>query len=93
MTTTTVPTGNKKYKIIDADTHLTEPPTLWVDRAPPGLRSRMPQIGEYNGVRLVDHRRRQVDRSGHLSLQCDPQGQIEDQRHRGLRKDDLRHGA
>lgn len=36
-------------KIIDVDTHLTEPPNLWLDRAPAALRDRVPQIKQHNG--------------------------------------------
>src|SRR6516225_4896609 len=30
-------------KVIDADTHLSEPPDLWLSRAPAALRDRVPQ--------------------------------------------------
>jgi hypothetical protein len=36
-------------KIIDADTHLSEPHDLWTKRAPPGLRDRVPQVRTYRG--------------------------------------------
>jgi len=39
------------HRIIDVDTHLSEPPNLWVDRAPHGLRARVPQIVDLNGRR------------------------------------------
>lgn len=38
-------------KIIDVDTHLSEPPTLWLDLAPAGLKARVPQIKEVGGRR------------------------------------------
>ena len=38
-------------KIIDADTHLSEPPDLWTKRAPAALRDRMPQIQMLEGKR------------------------------------------
>ncbi len=38
-----------EFKIIDVDTHLSEPPTLWLDHAPPGLRDRVPQMKEIDG--------------------------------------------
>jgi predicted TIM-barrel fold metal-dependent hydrolase len=43
-------------KIVDVDTHLTEPPDLWTSRAPAALRDRMPQVGMLDGDRrwLVD---------------------------------------
>jgi len=49
---TTLATKNNKQialKIIDADTHLSEPPDLWTKRAPAVLRDRMPQIKQYQG--------------------------------------------
>jgi uncharacterized protein len=38
-------------KIIDADTHLTEPHDLWTRRAPASIRDRVPQVKMLNGVR------------------------------------------
>jgi predicted TIM-barrel fold metal-dependent hydrolase len=38
-------------RIVDVDTHLSEPPNLWLDHAPPGLRDRVPQIKELDGRR------------------------------------------
>lgn len=40
-----------RLKIVDVDTHLSEPPTLWLDHAPAGLKDRVPQIKELNGRR------------------------------------------
>jgi predicted TIM-barrel fold metal-dependent hydrolase len=37
-------------KIIDVDTHLTEPPNLWTSRAPARYRDRVPQIRRLNGT-------------------------------------------
>jgi len=33
-------------RIVDSDSHLTEPPGLWVDRAPAALRERVPRVVE-----------------------------------------------
>ena len=38
-------------KVIDVDTHLTEPHDLWTSRAPAALRDRVPQVKEINGKR------------------------------------------
>ena len=35
--------------IIDADTHLSEPPDLWTSRAPAGYEDRVPQLKERDG--------------------------------------------
>ena len=37
-------------KVIDVDTHLSEPEDLWTSRAPARFKDRVPQIGEVNGV-------------------------------------------
>jgi predicted TIM-barrel fold metal-dependent hydrolase len=37
-------------KIIDVDTHMTEPHDLWISRAPPKWRDRVPQVRDVNGV-------------------------------------------
>src|SRR5450432_1485764 len=37
-------------KVIDADTHFTEPPDLWTSRAPAAYRDRILHIEERNGV-------------------------------------------
>ena len=39
-------------KVIDCDTHYTEPPDLWRDRAPPGYKDRMPYMKTVNGQSL-----------------------------------------
>jgi len=53
MTTATVDRPNAKstLKIIDADTHLTEPHDMWVKRAPASIRDRVPQVKMLDGVR------------------------------------------
>ena len=38
-------------KVIDADTHLTEPHDLWLRRAPAAIRERVPQVKMLNGQR------------------------------------------
>ena len=38
-------------KVIDADTHFTEPHDLWVRRAPASIRDRVPQVKQLNGQR------------------------------------------
>jgi predicted TIM-barrel fold metal-dependent hydrolase len=38
-------------KVVDVDTHLTEPHDLWTSRAPASLRDRVPQVREINGKR------------------------------------------
>lgn len=42
---------NAPIKVIDADTHLTEPHDLWVSRAPAKFRDRVPQVKVHEGVR------------------------------------------
>jgi len=49
MTTTTNAQSRTALKIIDADTHLTEPHDLWTKRAPPALRERVPQVKMHDG--------------------------------------------
>jgi predicted TIM-barrel fold metal-dependent hydrolase len=36
-------------KVIDVDTHLSEPPDLWTSRAPPGWKDRLPQMAVVDG--------------------------------------------
>jgi uncharacterized protein len=43
--------AKSKIKIIDADTHLTEPHDMWIKRAPASIRDRVPQVKMLNGVR------------------------------------------
>src|ERR1700712_5347087 len=38
-------------KVIDVDTHLTEPHDLWTSRAPAALKDRVPQVKVFNGKR------------------------------------------
>lgn len=47
--TVTVQSSQSAVKIIDADTHLTEPHDLWVKRAPASLRDRVPQVKLHQG--------------------------------------------
>jgi predicted TIM-barrel fold metal-dependent hydrolase len=43
--------AGQAIKIIDADTHLTEPHDMWVKRAPAAIRDRVPQVKMLNGQR------------------------------------------
>lgn len=45
------PKAKSTLKIIDADTHLTEPHDMWVKRAPASIRDRVPQVKMLDGVR------------------------------------------
>lgn len=45
------PNAKSTIKVIDADTHLTEPHDLWVKRAPAAIRDRVPQVKMLDGVR------------------------------------------
>ncbi|MET0589153.1 MAG: amidohydrolase family protein [Novosphingobium sp.] len=45
------PKAKSIIKVIDADTHLTEPHDLWVKRAPASIRDRVPQVKMLNGIR------------------------------------------
>ncbi|MCB2048184.1 MAG: amidohydrolase [Novosphingobium sp.] len=38
-------------KVVDVDTHLSEPHDLWTSRAPASLRDRVPQVKTINGMR------------------------------------------
>jgi len=53
MTTATLdkPETASTLKVIDADTHLTEPWDLWTSRAPASIRDRVPQVKDLNGTR------------------------------------------
>jgi predicted TIM-barrel fold metal-dependent hydrolase len=53
MSTTTLerPKAQTPIKVIDADTHLTEPHDLWTRRAPARWRDRVPQVKLLNGQR------------------------------------------
>ncbi len=44
-------TANAPIKIIDADTHLTEPHDMWTKRAPAKFRDRVPQVKMHEGIR------------------------------------------
>lgn len=39
----------RNLKVIDADTHLSEPEDLWTKRAPAKFKDRVPQIGNVDG--------------------------------------------
>lgn len=43
--------AKSSLKIIDADTHLTEPHDLWTSRAPAAWRDRVPQVKMHDGVK------------------------------------------
>jgi predicted TIM-barrel fold metal-dependent hydrolase len=45
------PQAKSTIKIIDADTHLTEPHDMWIKRAPAKFRDRVPQVKVLDGVR------------------------------------------
>ncbi|HUD27268.1 MAG TPA: amidohydrolase, partial [Novosphingobium sp.] len=45
------PQTSTRYKVIDADTHLTEPHDMWTRRAPASIRDRVPQVKMLNGQR------------------------------------------
>ena len=53
MTTATLERAQAKsaIKVIDADTHLTEPHDMWLKRAPAKFRDRVPQVKMLGGVR------------------------------------------
>ena len=45
------PKAKSTIKVIDADTHLTEPHDMWIKRAPASIRDRVPQVKMLDGVR------------------------------------------
>jgi uncharacterized protein len=51
MSTTTMapPKAQTALKVIDADTHYTEPHDLWTSRAPAKWRDRVPQVKLHDG--------------------------------------------
>lgn len=49
MTATPVTSAASGLKVIDVDTHLSEPEDLWTKRSPAKFRDRVPQIGEVDG--------------------------------------------
>ncbi len=53
MTTATLeePSARSTIKVIDADTHLTEPHDMWIKRAPAKFKDRVPQVKMLNGQR------------------------------------------
>jgi len=55
MTTATRPESQQQeilpgVKIIDCDAHVTEPPDLWISRAPAGMKDRMPVMRTEDGI-------------------------------------------
>ncbi len=40
----------KDIKIVDCDTHFTEPPDLWTSNAPAGMKDRMPHVRRIDGA-------------------------------------------
>jgi predicted TIM-barrel fold metal-dependent hydrolase len=46
-----LPKAITDLKIIDTDTHLTEPPDLWSSRAPAGYEDRLPHVKVVDGVK------------------------------------------
>ena len=51
MTATIERPSTTRLKVIDADTHLTEPHDLWLKRAPASIRDRVPQVKMLDGRR------------------------------------------
>ena len=45
------PKTKSTIKVIDADTHLTEPHDMWIKRAPASIRDRVPQVKMLDGTR------------------------------------------
>ncbi|HLY83551.1 MAG TPA: amidohydrolase family protein [Acidimicrobiales bacterium] len=42
------PSTDRIYHLISADSHVNEPPTLWVDRVPTALRDRVPRMEHFD---------------------------------------------
>jgi predicted TIM-barrel fold metal-dependent hydrolase len=42
------PLGDPGYRLIDADSHVNEPPGLWIDRVPAGLVDRVPHMRAFD---------------------------------------------
>ena len=40
-------TGGRRYRLISADSHVNEPPTLWTERVPTALRDRAPRMERF----------------------------------------------
>ncbi|MEO6715698.1 MAG: hypothetical protein ABIM50_00405, partial [Novosphingobium sp.] len=50
------PDSNPAIKVIDADTHLTEPHDMWLKRAPAKFRDRVPQVKmHHHPTRAPEH--------------------------------------
>jgi uncharacterized protein len=45
---TTAASGPRAYRLIDADTHVNEPPDLWKDRVPAKYRDRVPRMERFD---------------------------------------------
>lgn len=39
--------GDRRYRLVSADSHVNEPPDLWLDRVPAALRDRAPRIERF----------------------------------------------
>ena len=53
----------RRYQLISADSHVNEPPDLWLDRVPAALRDRAPRIERFDEGDAWVHRRRRATRS------------------------------
>jgi predicted TIM-barrel fold metal-dependent hydrolase len=51
MSTVETTRAYEKLKVIDTDSHLTEPHDLWIKRAPANMRERVPQVRMVDGQR------------------------------------------
>jgi uncharacterized protein len=51
MSTTETTRVYEKLKVIDTDSHLTEPHDLWIKRAPANMKERVPQVKTLDGQR------------------------------------------
>jgi predicted TIM-barrel fold metal-dependent hydrolase len=60
-------------KIIDTDTHFSEPWDLWTSRAPAHLKDRVPRVIEVNGEPqwTIDHDTRLASKCGHSAVKRD----------------------
>jgi predicted TIM-barrel fold metal-dependent hydrolase len=68
---TTEPRVLEKLKVIDADSHLSEPHDLWIKRAPANMRERVPQ------VRMLDGRKSWViDANKSIGIGANPSSTI-----------------
>ena len=58
----------EKYKVIDIDTHITEPANVWTDRVASKWGNKVPHIRKIEGRRHVVHRRRPVGGPGFYTM-------------------------